>query len=40
MLNDVTVPGTNFTCVHACPKEGWTQFFLEPPNIPLSTGGN
>ena len=25
MLNDKTVRGTNFTCVHAGPKEGWTR---------------
>ena len=24
MLNDKTVRGTNFTCVHAGPQEGWT----------------
>jgi hypothetical protein len=26
MLADKTVRGTNFTCFHAGPKEGWTEF--------------
>src|ERR1700751_956994 len=39
MLNDKTVWGTNFTCVHAGPKEGWTQFRLEPPDVPMPTRG-
>ena len=28
MLNEKTVRGTNFTCFHAGPMEGWTQFRL------------
>ena len=35
MLNDKTVRGTNFTCFHAGPKEGWAQFRLEPPDVPV-----
>ena len=35
MLNDQMVRGTNFTCLHAGPKEGWTMFRLEPPDVPL-----
>jgi hypothetical protein len=35
MLHDKTVRGTNFTCFHAGPKEGWTQFRLEPPDVPM-----
>ena len=29
-----TVQGTNFTGFHAGPREGWTQFRLEPPEVP------
>ena len=39
MLNDGTVRGTNFTCFHAGPKEGWTQFRLEPPDVPMPARG-
>src|SRR5262245_2981072 len=37
MLADQTVRGANFTCVHAGPREGWTQFRLEPPVVPGPT---
>src|SRR6516165_6934596 len=39
MLDDRTVRGTNFTCFHAGPKEGWMQFRLEPPDVPLPAKG-
>ena len=39
MLNDKTVRGTNFNCFHAGPKEAWTQFSLEPPDVPRSAKG-
>ena len=39
MLNDKKVRGTNFTCVHAGPKEGWTEFRLEPPDVPRPAKG-
>src|SRR6516165_10952916 len=39
MLNDKTVRGTHFTCFHAGPMEGWTQFRLEPPDVPLPVRG-
>ena len=39
MLNDKTVRCKNFTCVHAGPKEGWTDFRLEPPDVPLPARG-
>ena len=39
MLNDRTVRNTNFTCVHAGPKEGWKEFRLEPPDVPMPTRG-
>src|SRR5262245_61245758 len=39
MLNDKTVRGTNFTCFHAGPKEGWTGFRLEPPDVPVAARG-
>ena len=37
MLNEKTVRATNFTCVHAGPREGWTDFRLEPPDVPMPT---
>ena len=39
MLNDKAVRGSNFTCVHAGPMEGWAQFRLEPPDVPLPARG-
>jgi mannose-6-phosphate isomerase-like protein (cupin superfamily) len=39
MLNDQTLRGANFTCVHTGPKEGWTQCALEPPDVPRSVKG-
>lgn len=39
MKNGDTVRGTNFTCFHAGTKEGWTQFHLEPPDVPLPARG-
>jgi mannose-6-phosphate isomerase-like protein (cupin superfamily) len=39
MLYDKTVRGANFACVHAGPKEGWAQFRLEPPEVPLPIRG-
>ena len=39
MTKDATVRGANFTCVHAGPKEGWAQFRLGPPDVPLPVRG-
>ena len=39
MLADKTVRGTNFSCCHAGPKEAWTEFRLEPPDVPLPARG-
>jgi mannose-6-phosphate isomerase-like protein (cupin superfamily) len=39
MLNNQTVQGTNFACFHAGPMEGWTQFKLETPDVPLPARG-
>ena len=39
MLHDKTVQGTNFAGVHAGPKEEWTAFRLEPPDVPMPTRG-
>jgi mannose-6-phosphate isomerase-like protein (cupin superfamily) len=39
VLNDRTVRGANFTCFHAGPAVSWTQFRLEPPEVPLPTRG-
>ena len=35
MRNTKTVRGTNVTCFHAGPKEGWAEFRLEPPDVPM-----
>ena len=39
MLNDRTVQGTHFTCFHAGPMEGWTQFKLDPLDVPRPAKG-
>ena len=39
MLNEKTVRGTHFTYFHAGAMEGWTQFRLEPPDVPLPARG-
>src|SRR6476619_4823361 len=39
MLEDRIVRGSNFTCFHAGPMEGWTQFRLAPPDVPLPAKG-
>jgi mannose-6-phosphate isomerase-like protein (cupin superfamily) len=33
------VRGTNFACFHAGPKEGWTDFRLHPPDVPVPARG-
>src|ERR1700745_2012198 len=39
MADDKTVRGTNFTCFHAGPMEGWAQYFMDPPEVPRPTRG-
>ena len=39
MLSEKTVKGANFTGFHAGPMEEWTQFCLEPPDVPLPARG-
>jgi mannose-6-phosphate isomerase-like protein (cupin superfamily) len=39
MLNDRAVRGTHFTCLHAGPMDGWAQFRLDPPDVPLPAKG-
>jgi mannose-6-phosphate isomerase-like protein (cupin superfamily) len=39
MTADAKDQGRNFTCFHAGPKEGWTQFRLEPPAVPMPVKG-
>lgn len=34
MLNEKTVCGANFTVFHAGPMAEWTQFRLDPPDVP------
>jgi mannose-6-phosphate isomerase-like protein (cupin superfamily) len=34
-----TLRGANFTGFHAGPMEEWTQFHLEPPDVPLPARG-
>ena len=38
-MNDKAVRGTNFTCFHAGPKEDWTQYRMEPPEVPRPASG-
>ena len=38
-MDDKTVRGANFTCFDAGPKEGWTQYRLEPPEVPMPVRG-
>jgi mannose-6-phosphate isomerase-like protein (cupin superfamily) len=39
MLSEKTVRGAHFAGFHAGPMEGWTQFHLEPPDVPLPARG-
>jgi mannose-6-phosphate isomerase-like protein (cupin superfamily) len=39
MPDDRMVQGTNFTCFHAGPMDGWARFRLGPPEVPLPTRG-
>ena len=39
MTNDRTVRGRHFACFHAGRKEAWTQYRLEPPEVPLAARG-
>lgn len=39
MTVDRILQGPGFTCVHAGPKEGWTQYRLEPPEVPRPARG-
>src|SRR5437588_408946 len=39
MLSDRTVQGKNFTCIQTGPREEWTTFRLEPPDMPVPTKG-
>jgi mannose-6-phosphate isomerase-like protein (cupin superfamily) len=39
MWNEKTVRGGNFTSVHDVPMEGWTQFHMEPPDVPMPARG-
>jgi mannose-6-phosphate isomerase-like protein (cupin superfamily) len=39
MFEDRTVQGANFTCFHAGPSEGWAQFHLKPPDVPMPVRG-
>ena len=39
-MNDTpTVRGTHFACVHAGPRDGWAQYRLEPPDVPMPARG-
>ena len=39
MLSNAILKGSNFTCVHAGPTEGWSEFALEPPDVPMPVRG-
>lgn len=38
-MNGKAVQGSNFTCFHGGAKESWTQFSLEPPEVPRPAKG-
>lgn len=39
MTDEQIERGDNFTCVHAGPMEGWTEFRLDPPTVPRPAQG-
>jgi mannose-6-phosphate isomerase-like protein (cupin superfamily) len=39
MFNEKTIHGANFTSCHAGPMTGWTQFRLDPPDVPMPARG-
>jgi hypothetical protein len=39
MTDEKSVRGTSFTCFHAGPMEGWTQFHMDPPEVPRPARG-
>ncbi len=39
MSSERTIRGANFAGFHAGPKEGWSQFGLEPPAVPRPAKG-
>jgi len=39
MDREKTTRGDNFTCFHAGPMEEWTQYQLEPPEVPRPAKG-
>jgi mannose-6-phosphate isomerase-like protein (cupin superfamily) len=39
MATEKTVRGTNFTCFRAGPMEQWSQFRMDPPDVPLPVKG-
>jgi mannose-6-phosphate isomerase-like protein (cupin superfamily) len=39
MLSDKKVSGPNFAGFHAGPMESWTQYRLDPPDVPLPAKG-
>ena len=39
MLTKQTACGTNFACFHAGAMEGWSQFYLAPPDVPSPARG-
>src|ERR1043166_7288361 len=39
MTEAQTIRGANFHGFHAGPKDGWTQYCLEPPEVPMSAKG-
>jgi mannose-6-phosphate isomerase-like protein (cupin superfamily) len=39
MADTKIVRGEGFACFHAGPKESWTQYRLEPPDVPVPARG-
>ena len=39
MLDEQVVQGKNYTCFHAGPKDDWTRFRLDRPDVPMPARG-
>jgi mannose-6-phosphate isomerase-like protein (cupin superfamily) len=39
MLQERSTRSGNFACFHAGPREGWSEFRLEPPAVPMPARG-
>ena len=39
MVDDNIIRGSNFTCVHAGPMQAWSEFHMDPPEVPRPATG-